>query len=216
MFTCNRSYMFTCNWSRERCLAQTTNNINMQSRSPAVELPNADTEKRKEDRNSDITKKKVRVAADSMMNQIDGNRLSKDVDVTVKCWGGCNIADMRNKINRELQNTSYDHVILHVGTNDSITKPSETMLSDIIQLKQYIESTYKTCVIISNLIGRTDDGKANFTIRNFNQKLSNLKIPIMDNSNITSKYLGSKGLHLSSPYGTGRLVTNLIHLIRRL
>ena len=57
------------------------------------------------------------------------------------------------------------------------------MLLEIIQLKQYIETTYSA--IISNIIGRTDIAKANLTIRQFNDELSKLKIPLMDNSNIT-------------------------------
>ena len=93
---------------------------------------------------------------------------------------------------------------------------SEDMLTEILQLKHYIEARYSAKVIISVLIERSDDGKANFTIKNFNKKLSNLKIPIMNNSNITSKYLGKKGLHLTSPHGSGRLAMNLISLIRKL
>ena len=97
-----------------------------------------------------------------------------------------------------------------------IRKPRIDMSKDIISLKQYVEELYSGKVIISNLIGRTDNGKANLTIKHFNEKLSSLKIPIMDNSNITPNYLGKKGLHLSSPYGTTRLASNLLNLLKNL
>ena len=88
------------------------------------------------------------------------------------------------------------------------------MLPDIIRLKEYIEKSYASRVIISNIIERLDDKKANFTIRRFNDKLSKLNILVMDNSNITSKYLGEKGHHLTSPHRSGRLAMNLINLFR--
>ena len=88
----------------------------------------------------------------------------------------------------------------HQSYMDSTTRTSEEMLVDTMELKQYVENTYYSKVIVSNIIGRLDDGKANKTIRHFNEKLSKLDIMIMDNSNITSKYLGKRGLHLASPH----------------
>ena len=173
-------------------------------------------EKNSTDIKTAISKKSMLIASDSMMNQIDETRLSKQMEINVRCWGGCNITGMYDKLDTILKNKSYDYVILHVGTSDSVYKPSENMLTDIIKLKQYVENTYGSSVIISNLITRVDNAKADFTIKSFNRKLSNLKIPIMDNANITSNFLGRKGLHLSSPNGTSMLAKNLISLIRGL
>ena len=166
--------------------------------------------------NNNNKKSRILIASDSMMNQIDETRLRTKFQVKVCCWGGCNIPVMRDKLHPILENVSYDVIVLHVGTNDSTTRTSQDMLAETIKLKQYIESTSSAKVIISNIIGRTDNGKANFTIRQFNDKLSKLNIPIMDNSNITSKYLGKRGLHLTSPYGAGRLAMNIINLIQGL
>ena len=164
----------------------------------------------------DKSRYRILVASDSMMNQIDETRLSKKGDVKVFCWGGCSIPQMREKIESLLEKDYYDFVILHVGTNDSTRRSSEDMLVEMIQLKQFVETMYGSKVIVSNIIERTDDGKANLTIKRFNEKLARLNIPIMDNANITSKYLGKKGHHLTSPYGCGRLAKNLISLIRKL
>ena len=113
-----------------------------------------------------------------------------------------------------MEKESYDYIIINAGTNNSITRTSEEMLVDTMELKQYVENTYHSKVIISNIIGRLDDSKANITIRHFNEELSKLDITIMDNSSITSKHLGKRGLHLTSPHGSGRLAMNLINLIR--
>ena len=137
--------------------------------------------------------RKVLIASDSMCNQLDEKRLSnKNVEVKVKCWGGCNISEMFNKVKSTMDETQFDTVILHVGTNDSTFKPSTEMINDIIRLKQNIETTYKSDVIISNIIDRTDNGKASVTLTRFNEKLSNLIIRVLDNSNITHNYLGQK------------------------
>ena len=163
-----------------------------------------------------VNKRNILVASDSMMNQIDGNRLSKTFDVKVMSWGGCSINELMGKLEPILEKQSFEYIIIHVGTNDSTTRTSDDMLHDIILLKDYIELTYSSKVIISNIIERQDDMKANLTIQYFNEKLSKLNLLVMDNSNIISKYLGKKGHHLTSPHGSGRLAMNIINLIRRL
>ena len=162
------------------------------------------------------SKARILIALDSMMNQIDENRLSRIHEVNVLCWGRCNIPNMRNNLNDILERESFEVVILHVGTNDTVIRTSDDMIVEIKQLKQYIEISFSSKVIISNIIERIDDGKANLTIKRFNEMLSILKVTIMDNSNITSKYLGKRRLHLTSSHGSGRLAINLISLIRKL
>ena len=120
--------------------------------------------------------------------------------IKVACGAGCNLKHMRGKLESISDKASYEYIIINVGTTDSTTRTSEEMLVDTMELKQYVENTYYSKVIVSNIIGRLDDGKANKTIRHFNEKLSKLDIMIMDNSNITSKYLGKRGLHLASPH----------------
>ena len=164
-------------------------------------------------------RRKVLIASDSMCNQLDEKRLSnKNVDVKVKCWGGCKISEMFNKAKSTMDETHFDTVILHVGTNDSTFKPSTEMIYDIIRLKQNIETTYSSDVIISNIIDRTDNGKASLTSIGFNEKLQTLKIRVLDNSNITNYYLGQKCHHLTSPYGTVRLakkfIDSLMYILR--
>lgn len=125
--------------------------------------------------------------------------------------------DMKSKLEQSLNNdSSFDVVILHVGSNDSKMRKSRNMLNDILILKQYVENKFSAKVVISSLIGRIDDGNANLMIRQFNDKLFQLKVQTVDNSNITPKYLGKKGLHLTSPYGTSRLEKKILNFVRNL
>ena len=64
----------------------------------------------------DVDMVKVLIAGDSMVNQLDENRLSRqNVEVKVRYWGGCIIEDMYSNLDPILLKDSYDYVILHVG-----------------------------------------------------------------------------------------------------
>ena len=96
-----------------------------------------------------------------------------------------------------------DLVLLHVGTNNACDMTSNKIVDDLLSLKHRVEKLLpKAKVIISSIITRTDDGKADYTIRKANELLGNLKLNLLDNSNITHKDLGKRGLHLSK---TGKI-----------
>ena len=87
------------------------------------------------------------------------------------------------------------------------------MLGKILNLKTFIQNSLPKCkVIISNVINRTDDGKASVTLENLNNHLNTLKLDIVDNSTIGKECLGNKGLHLTKR-GTGKLAINVINKI---
>ena len=68
---------------------------------------------------------------------------------------------------------------------------------------------------ISNIINRTDDGKASLLVENSNNHLNSLKLDIVDNSTVSKECLGKKGLHLTKR-GAGKLAINFINRIRSL
>ena len=70
-------------------------------------------------------------------------------------------------------------------------------------------------IIMSNVINRTDDGKASLTVENSNNHLNSLKLDIVNNSTIGKECLGKKDLHLTKR-GTGKLATNFNNKIRSL
>ena len=57
-----------------------------------------------------------------------------------------------------------DVIILHVGTNDSVTRTSRKILDDLLQLKSVITKTLRNCaVILSQSTLPVDNGKAVLT-----------------------------------------------------
>ena len=105
-------------------------------------------------------------------------------------------------------------VIIHAGTNNATTGTPQMIVDKLITLKQNIEGSLpKNCVIISNLIARTDNTKVNSTIRKTNRLIKELQIQTVDNSNISEKHLGKRGLLLNQE-GNTVFASNLLHAIR--
>ena len=71
-------------------------------------------------------------------------------------------------------------------------------------------------VILSSPVNRVDSTKQGIVVRNVNVILKNISnIEIIDNSNISVKHLGKKGLHLN-PSGTTMLVRNIVNNMKRI
>ena len=64
-------------------------------------------------------------------------------------------------------------------------------------------------VFISNVVKRTNNGKAILTVNKVNEHLSALQLDIVYNSNINMTDLNRGGLHLNET-GTGKLAVNFI------
>ena len=107
------------------------------------------------------------------------------------------------------------YIFLHIGSNDSINKPSEQIFDEILNLKMFIEQELPSCqVFLSAPVLRTDNRKANLTLKNLETLMKGLDNVIF-NENIDGYCLGGKGLHLN-PKGSGRLAINYLSQIRRL
>ena len=90
------------------------------------------------------------------------------------------------------------------------------MLDKILNFKTFIQNSLPQCkVIISNVINKTNDGKASHTVENLNNHLNSLKIDIVDNSTIDKECLGNRGLHLTKG-GIGKLAIYFINKLRSL
>ena len=80
---------------------------------------------------------------------------------------------------KPLLNKQPNYIILHVSTNDAISKTFETILTELLQLKSHIELTLPSCnVIKSETITRSDNAKANITIKHLIGKLRSLNIKL--------------------------------------
>ena len=108
-----------------------------------------------------------------------------------------------------------DNILLHVGNNNTVNEPSKMVLEKLLNLKKYIEHTLlESNVVVSNLITRTDNGKASLTAVKTNEHLHGLQMDIIDNGNMTSNELNKGGLHLN-PRALGKLAVNFIRRIKK-
>ena len=108
-----------------------------------------------------------------------------------------------------------DNIILHVGTNSTVTESSKVVLGKLCDLKKFIENTLpESNVIISDLITRADNGKTSLTVSKTNEHLHGFQMDIINNGNITSNELNKAGLHLN-PRGLGKLTINFIRRIKK-
>ena len=140
----------------------------------------------------------------------------KRASVKIKIsFGGAKVKDMYSYLTPLLRKKP-SVLILHVGTNDTVSKTSDVILDEILDLKNHVENVVPGInVVISKMIMRSDNIKANTILGNVNTKFIKLGVPLLDHSNILCSDLGRKGLHLNE-VGTKKLALNIISLIRKM
>ena len=157
----------------------------------------------------------IYIASDSMLNQMEEDRLSTKYKVMVQCHSGCTIKCLYSHLPKMI-GIKPEHIILHIGTNDCTTKTSDEVMKELKKLVDDIQQLLpNTNIIISQLITRTDNTTANQIIRNLSMKLKQLNYKILNNSNLEFKHLGRKGLHFNE-HGVRKMALNLISLIKQL
>ena len=155
----------------------------------------------------------VLVLGDSMVNGLEESKLSKTRHIRVQPILGGKAEDIQQNL-KDLLHEDLEVVIIHVGTNNVTTDTAQMIVDKLITLKRNIEGSLPKCrVITSKLIVRTDNTKANTTIRNKNRLIKELQIQTVDNSNISERHLGKRGLHLNQE-GNTVFASNLLHAIR--
>lgn len=164
--------------------------------------------------NEDTNRKKICILSGSMLNRLDGKRLSNDhVDVRIRCHGGCTIKCLYTHLPWAFA-LQPEHIIIHVGTNDCAKKTSDEVLKELFDVRIYIQKVLPSCKIWFSLpLVRTDDKRANIIIRHLNIKMMKLCDMVLDNSNIKECHLSRKGLHLND-HGTKLMARNIISHIK--
>ena len=103
---------------------------------------------------------------------------------------------------------------MHIGTNNAVEDTPEDIYNNLISLKAKVEDKIPSCqVVISCLIRRSDNVKANKTAEKVNNFIKLAKLKFIDNGNITDKHLGRRGLHLNHN-GNTIFAKNLLNAIR--
>ena len=107
------------------------------------------------------------------------------------------------------------HLIIHIGTNDAKRFSSREILDQLLNLKKNVSEQVPHCkVIISTPTVRSDHGKAGLTVNQLTKHLPQLKTGIVGNTNITSRHIEIKGLHLIFSRTT-QLAKNLANIIKK-
>ena len=155
------------------------------------------------------------IVGDSILTGIDEKRLSRNNQVVkVRDFRGATIDDLKHHL-VPLLKKKPEHIILHIGTNDAVSKTSRRILDDLLQLKQNIINTLPTCRVIVSRPTIRNDGKAALTLSNFNKLLGQLEVDFIDNVNIKEVLLGKKGLHLNKK-DKNRFELNFLQKLRNL
>ena len=82
------------------------------------------------------------------------------------------------------------------------------------------QAIHKNClrhcqVVVINIITRTDNGKAELTIRNVKEHVNSMELDIVDNKNIGANELIKGGLHLND-WESGKLPISFVKKIKTL
>ena len=154
------------------------------------------------------------IASDSIFNNLEEKRLKKyNFNTKVRCFSGSTISDMYDYLTPLLKKEP-DHILLHVGSNNTATMSSGRILDDLLKLKLFIQTKLpNTKIILSQPTIRNDNAKASFTTQHLVTKLKELNITMLDNGNVNDSHLRKKGLHLNSR-GTARIAMNIISLMK--
>ena len=137
------------------------------------------------------------------------NNSKRDRKVKVKNFPGARIDDMYDYI-KPLLKKYPDNITCE--TNNTVNYPSKMVLDKLLNLKKFVEGILpESNVVISNLLTRTDNGKASLTVIKTNEYLNGLLMDVIDNGNINSNGLNKGGLHLN-PRGLSKLAITFIRI----
>ena len=153
------------------------------------------------------------IIGSSIINGIQEHKLRK-YKAKIRAFPGALVDDLYDYITPLLKK-KHSRIILQIGSNDAPDKSANQIFNEIMNLKRYIEDTLPSVnIYLSCPVVRMDDSRANFVLRELDQKLKTLP-NIINNDNLDITCLGKRGLHLN-PKGSGRLAVNYISLMRRL
>ena len=161
-------------------------------------------------------RKLLYILSDSMLNQMDPERLSNsNYEVKRHSHGGCRIKCMYTHL-PDVFEQKPDSILLHVGGNNCVNSTSDDVLRELGQLKVFIQKALPSCKIYYSLPTiRIDNSRANSIRRNLIMKVKKLNYLFMNNSNISEYHLGRKGLHFNA-HGVRKMASNIISFIKQL
>ncbi len=153
------------------------------------------------------------IIGDSIILGVIEDKLKK-YRTKIRPFKGARIDDLYDYI-APLLRKKPTNVIIHVGTNDAVDKDAKDIFCELLRLKDHIEDELPGAkVIISCPTLRVDNGKANRTLQDLNNKLIKLAkhdstYELIPNKNVIGSMIGKRGLHLNKK-GSDRIAKNFI------
>ena len=154
--------------------------------------------------------KSTLVIGDSMIKEIEVNKLSRSKKITKICMPGAKSDQIKERLQTTLKSTHYDEVIIHAGVNDLSNSQPDQIIVQLTDMAASVNSSTK--VSISSII-TTRDKDRNSAINLIN---SELKITCqsrgwvyIDNSRIGNDHLKFNSIHLNR-VGVKLFASNII------
>ena len=163
-------------------------------------------------------KRSVTVIGDSIIKGIEAHKMKRCMNhnerIYVKSFSGAVIDDLRDYA-KPSQRYDPDLFILHGGSNElrSVKTPEE-ISDEVVKLALELK-TDKNEVMVSGLVGRSDEhNEKGMKVNDFLKiKCSKYNLCFINNSNISvNKHLNGSGLHLNQT-GTNALAKNFLRVI---
>ena len=153
------------------------------------------------------------IAGDSILNNVQENRMGRSRCVKVRAFPGAKIEDMYDYLTPLLKKAP-DTIILHAGSNNSTSEDAAAIVDKLLILKQHINTILpNTVVCLSTPTLRFDNPRAGFVLKQVTGLMKQLDIEIVDNDEINASLVGKAGLHLNMK-GAGKLATNYINKMK--
>ena len=109
---------------------------------------------------------------DSIITGINEKRFSKNRLVKAHDFRGSTLVDINHHIILILKKKA-DVIILHVGTNNSVSRTSREIFDDLLQLKSVITKAIPKCqVTFWHSTLRVDNDKTSLTLERLNEHFS--------------------------------------------
>ncbi|CAB4000491.1 Hypothetical predicted protein [Paramuricea clavata] len=171
---------------------------------------NQGTSKSNSDNEMGSQGKSTLVIGDSMIKEIEVNKLSRSKKITKICMPGAKSDQIKERLQTTLKSTHYDEVIIHAGVNDLSNSQPDQIIVQLTDMAASVNSSTK--VSISSII-TTRDKDRNSAINLIN---SELKITCqsrgwvyIDNSRIGNEHLKFNSIHLNR-VGVKLFASNII------
>ena len=80
-------------------------------------------------------KPKVLIIGDSMIKEIEAEKLSKTQSITKSCIPGATVVKIRDQlVSTFIEDSGYDHVIIHAGTNDLVDSQQDEVIERVKEM----------------------------------------------------------------------------------